>query len=121
VTVSDEDRRLLEEGVDLDHVPAWQREALPKAREALGSDRFLALPQPFDIHEWSIMDELADGLSNEESRAELLDALRGRGAFRHFRSTIERLGIESDWYRHRDSAFERIAKDWLEANNVPYR
>ncbi|AHE97675.1 UPF0158 family protein [Thioalkalivibrio paradoxus] len=121
VTVTDEDQRLIEGDVDLDDVPAWQREALPKAREALESDRFLALPQPFDIHEWSIMEEFADGLSDEDSRADVLDALRGPGAFRRFRSTIERLGIESDWYRHRDLAFERIAKDWLEANNVPYR
>ncbi|AGA33969.1 hypothetical protein TVNIR_2326 [Thioalkalivibrio nitratireducens DSM 14787] len=121
VTVTDEDRRLVEDDVALDDVPVWQREVLPKAREALESDRFLPLPGPFDIHEWSIMEEFADGLSDEDSRAEVLDALRGRGAFRHFRSTIERLGIESDWYRYRDSAFERIAKEWLDANNVPYR
>jgi len=121
VTVTDEDRRLVEDGGDTDDLPGWQRDLLPKVREALESDRFLELPGSFEIHEWSIMEKFADGLTDEESRAEVLDALRGRGAFRNFRSTIERLGIEQDWYRHRDSAFERIAKDWLQANNVPYR
>jgi len=121
VTVTDEDRRLVEDGVDPDDLPDWQAETLPKVREALESDRFLELPGSFEIHEWSIMEDFADGLTNKESRAEVLDALRGRGAFRNFRSRIERLGIEKDWYRHRDAAFQRIAKDWLEANNVSYR
>jgi hypothetical protein len=121
VTVTDEDRRLIEDGADPDDLPDWQRETLPRVREALESDRFLELPGSFEIHEWSIMEDFAAGLTNEDSRAELFDALRGRGAFRMFRSAIQRLGIEKDWYRHRDAAFERIAKDWLEAHDVPYR
>jgi hypothetical protein len=120
VTVTDEDRGLVEDGDDPDDLPDWQRETLPKVREALESDRFLELPGSLEIHEWSIMEGFAAGLPTEESRAEVLGALRGRGAFRMFRSTIERLGIEKDWYRHRDLAFERVAKDWLEAHNVPY-
>jgi len=121
VTVTDEDLRLVEEGADPDELPGWQAEHLPTVREALESDRFLVLPGSFDIHEWSIMEDFAYGLSDEESRAEVLDALRGRGAFRNFRSTIGRLGIARDWYRYRESAFEGIAKEWLEAHNVPYR
>jgi len=121
VSVTDEDRRLVEEGVDPDELPGWQAENLPAVREALESDRFLVLPGSFEIHEWSIMEEFAYGLSDEESRAEVLGALRGRGAFRNFRSTIGRLGIERDWYRYRESALEGIAKEWLEAHNVPYQ
>jgi hypothetical protein len=121
VTVTDEDRRLVEDGEDPDDLPDWQRETLPKVREALESARFLELPGSFEIHEWSIMEEFAASLPTERSRADTLDALRGRGAFRMFRSTIQRLGIEKDWHRHRDAALERIAKKWLEANSVPYR
>jgi hypothetical protein len=77
--------------------------------------------QSFETHEWAIMQEFGSDLANERLRGEVLDALSGRGAFRMFRSTTHRLGIEKDWYRYRDAAFERIAKDWLEANNVPYR
>ena len=33
---------------------------------------------------------------------------------------IHRRGLEQEWYQFRDSAFEEIAKDWLEANGIEY-
>ena len=52
VTVSEEDDRLVEdETLDEQELPAWQRESLPKLREALESDDFVALPGTFEIHE----------------------------------------------------------------------
>ncbi len=121
ITVTDEDRVLVESREACEVVPAWQREALPKVREALESDRLLELPGSFDVHEWSIMEEFARGRTAAQHHDELLDALQGRGAFRMFRSAIRRLGIEHDWYRFRESALKEIAKDWLEAHGVPYR
>jgi hypothetical protein len=44
------------DNVDLEDLPDWQREALPKDREAVESDRFLALPGSFDVYGWSIME-----------------------------------------------------------------
>ena len=80
VTVTDEERRLVEDGEHLDDVPDWQRETLPKAREALESDRFLALPGSFEIHEWSIMQQFAQSQSGHRQADELLHSLHGRGA-----------------------------------------
>lgn len=120
LTVTDEDRDLVEDGENLDDLPAWQRETLPKAREALESDRFLLLPGSFEVHEWSIMERFGQGRPSARQRDELLDSLHGRGAFRMFKSAIRRLGIEEEWYRFRGSAFEEIAKDWLEANGIEY-
>ena len=121
VTVTDEERRFVEDDQDLDDLPDWQRETLPKAREALESDRFLALPGSFEIHEWSIMERFALGQTDDRQADELLHSLHGRGAFRMFRSAARRLGLEDDWYRFRESAFEAIAKDWLEAHGIAYR
>jgi hypothetical protein len=121
VTVTDEDRDLVEDDPDQEDLPDWQREALSKAREALESDRFLLLPGSFEIHEWSIMERFGQERGSARQRDELLDALHGRGAFRMFKSAIRRLGIEEEWYRFRDSAFEEIAKDWLESNGVEYQ
>ena len=116
VTVTDEDQQLVEADEGPEELPEQQR-----VREALESDRFLELPGSFEIHEWSIMEAFGSSLEDARLRGEVLDALRGRGAFRMFRSTVRRLGIENDWYRYRESAFERIAREWLEANGVPYR
>ena len=121
VTVTDEERRLVEDGENLDDLPGWQQETLPKAREALESHRFLVLPGSFEIHAWSIMERFAQGQSGDRQADELLHSLHGRGAFRMFRSAVRRLGLEDDWYRFRESAFEDIAKDWLEAHSMAYR
>jgi hypothetical protein len=45
----------------------------------------------------------------------------GAGAFRMFRSTTRRLGIEKSWYRFHEEALAEIARDWLEAHELPYR
>ena len=120
MTVTDEDRALVEDDAYLDDLPDWQREALPKAREALESNRFLLLPGSFELHEWSIMERFGRERGSARQRDELVDSLHGRGAFRMFKSAIRRLGIEEEWYRFRDSAFEEIAKDWLESNGLEY-
>lgn len=122
VTVTDEDRQLVEDQ-DLDErdLPDWQRESLPKMRAALESGDFLALPDKFELHEWAIMERFSNSQVRATWRDELLDAIHGAGAFRSFRSAIRRLGIEDNWFRFRQSEFEEIAKDWLEAHDVSFR
>lgn len=120
VTITDEDRHLVEGDADPDDLPDWQRKTLPKAREALESNQFLLLPGGFEIHEWSIMERFGQGRSDARQRDELLDSLHGRGAFRMFKAAIRRLGIEEDCYHFRDSALEEIAKGWLESNGIEY-
>jgi hypothetical protein len=97
------------------------REALPEVREALESGRFLSLPSKFVVHDWAIMDRFSRAQENDRVREELLDAIHGAGAFRMFRSTIRRLGIEQAWYQFRDRALEEIAREWLEEHNLPYK
>lgn len=120
ITVTEEERYLVEEE-SLENVPEWQRELLPKIRAALESDRFLELPDRFDIHEWSIMDEFSRAQGSERIRQELADAIHGAGAFRIFRNAIRRLGLEKSWYQFRDEALAKIARNWLEEHKLPYK
>ncbi len=55
VLVTDEDADAVEREEEGDDLPDWQRESLPKIREAMRSSHFVALPSPFDIHEYAIM------------------------------------------------------------------
>ena len=71
VTVTDEERRLVEDGENLDDLPGWQQETLPKAREALESHRFLVLPGSFEIPAWSILERFAQGQSGDRQADEL--------------------------------------------------
>ncbi len=120
VSVSDEESEMVEEGDEDIDVPDWEVEQLTKAREALDSEDFLCLPDKFEIHEWGIMEQFAMAQAAPAKREALLEAIHGSGAFRFFKSTIRRLGIEDDWYRFRDDSSERIARDWLEENKIPY-
>jgi hypothetical protein len=120
VYVTDEMRELAEEGED-EHTAEWMREELPKVREALESGRFLSLPTKFDVHEWAIMEEFSQEQENDRVRAELLDAIHGAGAFRMFKSTIRRLGVEKDWHKFRDEAIKQIAVEWLGKHHLQYK
>ena len=120
VQVSEDERALVEQGGSHDDLPAWQRELIPKVRQALESDRFLALPDRFEVHEWAIMERFSQE-QNERARKVLVDAIHGSGAFRHFRGAVERLGLLDAWYRYRVSAIEQIARDWLEEHKLAYK
>jgi hypothetical protein len=60
-------------------------------------------------------------VADDDQRDELLDAIRGRGAFRRFKDAIHRFGIADEWYRFREEAFEEIAADFLEVNGIKFR
>jgi len=120
VQVSEDEIALVEEEAADEDLPQWQREAMPKIREALESDRFLVLPDRFEVHEWSIMERFSQR-QNDRARQALLGAVHGSGAFRHFRSAVERLGLLDAWYRYRGEAIEQIARDWLEEHKLAYK
>ncbi len=83
-------------------------------------DHYVALPDQFDIHEWAIMRKFGDSMDSAELRSELLAAIHGSGAFRHFKATVDRLDLRDDWFRFRDQAMERIAIEWLDDNEIPW-
>jgi hypothetical protein len=66
------------------------------------------------------MRRFADSWSVDAERDQLLNALHGSGAFRHFKDTAHRLGIIDQWYRFRNEALEEIAIDFLDANEIAY-
>ena len=119
--VTEEDRYALEEAEEAEQLPEWQRELLPKIREVVESEDYLQLPDPFEIHEWSIMERFCYTEEDPERRDELLGAIHGRGAFSHFRQAIQRLGLLEAWYRFREQAYEEIAKEWLEFHQISYQ
>ena len=100
------------------NLPDWQDEEWEIARRIVSSDRFLKLPTKFEVHEWEIMREFADSLESGKIREDLLHALHGSGAFRHFKDAIRRQGVESAWFALRAEALRQIAVDWCEENGV---
>ena len=120
IALTDEELALVEDPDETADAPQWQKDLLPKAREVLASEDFIPLPSKFEIHEWSIMERFARSLTDVAVSDELDAALHGRGAFRRFKDTVQRLGIADEWYRFRDAALEEIAVEFLETHGIAY-
>jgi hypothetical protein len=120
VFVPEGDRSPGENEDDWDDMSDIENEESADIEEVLKSDDYIALPGKYEIHEWSIMEEFAHSVDDEEASDELLTALHGRGAFRYFKDTVRGLGIQQDWYDFRDEAFKEIARDWLVAHDIPF-
>jgi hypothetical protein len=104
----------------LKNIPQWQRDELPKVRAVLESEDWLELPSKFDFHEYKVMEAFCLGVEDEDLRERLLDAIRGSGAFRRFKNTVDRGGIADEWYDYRQRRIEEFIAEWLEANGIEY-
>lgn len=80
----------------------------------------IALPSSYEIDEYSIMKNFANDLEAEAMSAELSRAIQGTGAFRRFKDTVRRLGIEERWYAYKADALKEIAVAWCEENGIAY-
>ena len=120
VTFNEEEAHMAERG-EWDTAPAWMQDHLPRVKRALEDGRMLELPDRVHIDEWRMMQQFAEEQEQCRCRPELLSAVHGAGAFRHFKDAIYRLGLEDSWFRYREAAFEQIAREWLEENKIPYR
>jgi len=120
VTLSTEELSAAEEDANIDEYPEWQQEMINKAKEVISADEYLPLPSKYDINEYNIMEEFCLSIMDDEIKELLLDNIRGRGAFRRFKDAINMIGIKEEWYRFRQGALEKIAINWLEANQILY-
>ena len=114
----------VEEGREdgLTQVPDWQKNEVQLAHalcEDLG-ERFLRPPDKFDFHEYRHMERFIATLSGAGAADQLWRAIKGKGAFRYFKDTLHRLGMQEEWYRYRDAAMKQFIIGWAEANNVLY-
>jgi hypothetical protein len=99
-------------------LPAWQEHEWEIAELIVSTDRFRKLPSKFEVHEWEIMQDFLLSVKSDRIREDLLDAIQGRGAFRYFKDTLRRHGVESDWFAFRRQALRQIALEWCEENGI---
>ena len=113
--ISDEAFAAAEEGDE-----EWvEPEELAEARSILAhEDEYVALPDRVEIDEYRMMERFAVGSQDTEQREELLRALHGAGAFRRFKDAVHRQGVADEWYSFRDHGYEKVAREWCEANNI---
>ena len=119
VTVSKDLLRAAEDpGDEEPDLPTWQRDEWEIAKRIVSTDRFRELPTKFDVHEWAIMQDFSRSLQSDSIREDLLRAIHGAGAFRNFKDTVRRHGIDSAWFGFRTEALRQIARNWCEENQI---
>ena len=64
------------------------------------------------------MQDFSRSVESDGIREDLLHAIHGAGAFRHFKDTLQRYGIESAWFAFRAEALRQIAQSWCEENHI---
>jgi len=102
---------------DLDLEAAFFRDV----KNVLSLDEdYLKLPSQFDINDYEIMERFCFSIPNEKIGDVLLRKIRGAGAFRRFKETIDRYKIEEDWFKFKDEAYKEIAVAWLERHGFAY-
>ncbi len=121
VMIMEEYLSIAEDGLDDTDRPEWEREAIADARRVLDDGDFVALPDQYDIHEYAIMEQFCHTVEDERMREKLLMAIKGKGAFRRFKDTVFREGIEKDWFAYKDAEISKIVADFLDSENIAYQ
>jgi len=120
ITIANDDIAVVESGDDYSDDPEWQQEVYKNTEKVLSSEDYLKLPDKFEIHEYEIMERFCLSIPDEKISDVLLGKIRGSGAFRRFKDTIFRYGIEKEWFKFRDEAYKEIAISWLERKGLAY-
>jgi len=119
ILISEESLSLAEEEPEeIASLPDWQKEEVELAVQIQSTDRYLALPDQFDVNEWEIMREFSEEAKPDDIRAALLRVIRGDHAFRRFKDQIATHNMWDPWNRFRRHAFEEIVRDWCEENAI---
>jgi heme-degrading monooxygenase HmoA len=120
ITITDDDSEYLEaDEAELADLPEWQQDSVRAIRTALEGADTVELPGKVDLHEWDIMRRFAES-HGDPVRRRLLNAIRGKGAFRAFRTALDQLRLRDAWYAWRELAVREFVKDWLEEEDIAF-
>lgn len=111
--------RLREKVVYLDSelYTSEQNEVLAEGIESQ-SERFMRLPEKRNFREYDVMRGFIDSLPDGGVKRDLAGAIHGKGAFRRFKDTLRRYGMERQWYEYRDTAVKDFAASWCDESDV---
>lgn len=104
---------------DEDSLGDWEPEAVEIAKAVVEEDeRFVDAPDKFEFHEYRQMERFIRTVETPEVAEQLWRAIKGKGAFRHFKDTASRLGLLERWYGYRANAMKEFVLEWAEDNHV---
>ena len=124
IMVTDDYIYAAESDASLDDRPEWEQEIIRETAEVLAREDdgdYVPLPSRHDIHEYAIMERFCSTIENRTIANDLFRSIAGKGAFRKFKDTLHRHGIEKIWYAYKDGGYKEIAREWCEEHGISWR
>jgi hypothetical protein len=103
-------------------VPDWQKAEVEIAK-AIAQDaggRFVRALRKYDFHEYRHMERFIGSLDSSNDADQLWRAIKGKGAFRYFKDTAQRLGLLEKWFLYRDDALKEFVIDWAGDEKIAF-
>lgn len=120
ITLTGEELRAAEDEKPLEKFPSWQRENIEKAISILEDEKgvYVDFPLKNKYNEYEIIQDFIGTLVDDEIRAELYDAIQGRGAFRRFKDGVIEHGMDKEWYRYKESRIKELVMEWCKDHDI---
>ncbi len=111
---------IAEGGDDPDRFPQWQRKIIALANAALDNDDYIEMDAAHEIDDYAMMRDFSDSISDLVIADQLHASISGRGAFHHFRKSVDELDLQEQWLAFKHQAYESAAIAWCKENNINY-
>lgn len=81
---------------------------------------FIPLPTKEEVNDYQNMVNFTETIEDDKKRDWFENAIHGKGAFRRFRATLERFGMETEWYDYLEASHRELAINWCEQHGIVY-
>ncbi|AZQ83397.1 hypothetical protein EKO29_04625 [Colwellia sp. Arc7-635] len=110
-----------EKGVDLSDSAQWYCEAVASSKYYLENQQdYLSLPEKYDFNEYRIMEKFIARVVIPTQSEMLYQSIKGKGAFRRFKTVLTKLGLVDEWYEYRGKKLREFVEFWCEENKVSF-
>lgn len=118
---TDEELLAAEKGVDLSDSAEWYREAVASAKHYLeNQDDYLSLPEKYDFNEYRIIEKFIARVVIPKQSEMLSRSIHGKGAFRRFKTELEKLGLLDEWHKYRGQKLREFVEFWCKENKIDF-
>ena len=81
---------------------------------------FIPLPTKQEVNDYQNMVNFTETIEDDKKRDWFENAIHGNGAFRRFRATLQRFGMETEWYDYLEACHRELAIEWCEQHGIVY-
>ena len=89
-------------------------------KELIENEEYIKMPDQHFLNEYVMMECFSMYYPNEKVSSDLLQQIKGRGAFRRFYDSIKFYSIEHKWEKYRDEEYIYLSKRWLEKRDIEF-